>query len=122
MHEFSVATQIVDKALEAAKEKKAKKIKSIELSIGELSLLGEEQLKFWLKEMLGKKEIAKNVEIKIGTVEAVVKCKKCKYEGNLKPDNQNHLHPIFLCPKCKEGDIEIKEGRDCVIKRVKVEI
>ncbi len=41
MHEFSLATQIVDRALEVAKEKKAKKIKSIEISVGELIYLGK---------------------------------------------------------------------------------
>ena len=122
MHEFSVASQIIQRALEVAKEKKAKRIKSIELAIGELSMLGEEQLKFWLKELLNKREIAKDIKIKVNSVKAVVKCKKCGYEGNLKSETQNHFHPIFFCPKCEDSDIEIKEGRDCVIKRVQVQI
>ncbi len=122
MHEFSIADQIVKRALKVAQEKKAKKIKSIELSVGQLTLLGEEQLKFWLKEMLNEKEIAKDIRIKINSVKAKIKCKKCGYEGNLRTDDQNHLHPVFLCPKCKDSDIDIKEGRDCVIKRIRVEI
>jgi len=124
MHEFSMANQIVEKALNLAKEKKAKRIESIEISVGELSLLGEgEQLKFWLREILNKKKIAKDAQIKINTVKAVVKCKKCGYEGNLKLDSkQDHSHPVFLCPNCEDSDIDIKEGRDCVIKRVQLEV
>ena len=122
MHEFSIASQIAERALDVAKEMKAKKIKSIELSVGELSLLAKEQLKFWLKEILNKKDIAKDAKIKINPVKAKIKCKSCGYEGNLKSDNQNHFQPAFLCPDCGDSDIDIKEGRDCVIKRVQVEI
>ncbi len=122
MHEFSVASQIADRVLQVAKEKKAKDIKSVELDIGQLNLLAEEQLKFWLAEIFKEKEIAKTIKIKINQVKAVIKCRKCGYEGNLKPAEQNHLHPVFLCPTCKDSDIDIKEGRDCVIKRIRVEI
>ncbi|MFH1548558.1 MAG: hydrogenase/urease maturation nickel metallochaperone HypA [Candidatus Omnitrophota bacterium] len=122
MHEFSVASQIADRVLQVAVEKKAKEIKSIELDIGQLNLLAEEQLKFWLTEILKEKEIAKTTKIKINRVKAVIKCRKCGYEGNLKSDEQNHLHPVFLCPSCKDSDIDIKEGRDCVIKKIKMQI
>lgn len=124
MHEFSMATQIIDKALEIAKEKKAKKVKSIEISVGELILLGEDQLEFWLKEILNKKKITKDAKIKINPVKALVKCNKCGYTGNLKPDSKHdhHSHPVFSCPNCGDSALDIKEGRDCVIKRVQVEI
>ena len=123
MHEFSIASQAAERVLSLAKEKKAKKINKIELAVGQLSLLGEEQLKFWLKEILGRDKIGGSVQIKITPVKALVKCSSCGYEGNLKSSGrENHLHPVFLCPECESSDIGIKEGRDCVIKRVEVEI
>jgi hydrogenase nickel insertion protein HypA len=122
MHEFSVANQIAERTLEVAKEKKAKRIKSIELAVGELSLLAEEQLKFWLKEILGKKKIVRDIQIKISSTKAKIKCQKCGYKGVLKPNNQNHFYPIFFCPSCEDSNIEIIEGRDCVIKKVKVQM
>lgn len=129
MHEFSIANPIVKKVLSVAKEKKAKKIKTIEISIGELLLLGaEEEFRFWLKEMFGKEKIAKGARIKINIVNAAVKCGKCGYEGGLElnhehsHDGHSHSHPVFLCPKCEDTDLEIKEGKDCVIERVQVQI
>jgi hydrogenase nickel insertion protein HypA len=124
MHEFSIANPIVKKVLDLAKEKKAKKVKSIEISIGELVLLGaEEEFIFWLRELLNKEEITKDVKIRINTVKAAVECNKCGYEGNLKLKHEHsHSHPVFLCPNCEESDICIKEGRDCVIKKVQVQI
>ena len=100
MHEFSVASQIIQRALEVAKEKKARRIKSIELAVGELSMLGEEQLKFWLKEMLNKKEIAKGIKIKVNSVKAVVKCKKCGREMQQKDKCQCRPWLCFGCCEC----------------------
>ena len=124
MHEFSIANPIVKKVLDLAKEKKAKKIKSIEISIGELILLGaEKEFRFWIKEILNKEEIAKDTQIKMNIVKAAVKCRKCGYEGCLELNHEHrHSHPLFLCPSCEDSDIDIKEGRDCVINRVQLEV
>lgn len=124
MHEFSLANQIVEKVLDLAKGKKTKKVASIEVSVGELTLLGEEeQVKFWLKELLNQKEITKDARIKLNTIKALVKCKKCGYEGDLKVEiKHDHSQSAFLCPTCGQGDLEIKRGRDCVIERIEVEM
>ncbi len=124
MHEFSIVNPIVKKVLELAKEKKAKKIKSIEISVGEMILLGaKEEIRFWVKELLCKEEVSKNARIKINTIKAKIKCRKCGYEGGLEINHEHsHSHPLFLCPKCEDSDIEIKEGRDCILKRIQVEI
>ncbi|MDD5454874.1 MAG: hydrogenase/urease maturation nickel metallochaperone HypA [Candidatus Ratteibacteria bacterium] len=124
MHEFSIANPIVKKVLSLAKEKNARKIKTVDISVGELILLGaEEEFRFWLKELLCKEEISKNARIKLNIVKAKVKCRNCKYEGGLKITHEhNHSHPLFLCPSCKDSNIDIKEGRDCILKRVEVEI
>jgi len=123
MHEFSIASQAAKRVISLAKEKKAKKINKVELAVGELSLLAEEQLKFWLSEILSKENTANDLTITISSVKALIKCRTCGYEGILKPSgDEHHLHPIFLCPECGSSDIQIKEGRDCVIKRVELDI
>jgi hydrogenase nickel incorporation protein HypA/HybF len=124
MHEFSVAKPVVEKVLSLAREKKAKAVKSIKVSVGELILLGAgEEFKFWLKEMLGKDTVSKNAQIKIDIVKAKVKCRKCGYEGGLEINHEHsHTHPVFLCPRCEDADLEIKQGRDCVIEKVELEV
>ncbi len=124
MHEFSIANPIVKKVLDLAKEKKAKAVKGIEVCVGELVLLGaEEEFRFWLKELLCKEEIAKDAQIKINIVKSKVKCRKCGYEGGLEVNHEHsHSHPVFLCPHCEDSDIDIKEGKDCVLEKVQVEI
>lgn len=64
MHEFSIANQAVDKIMEAARDNGAKRIHSIELILGELSMIGSEQFMFWMREILSSKgDIADDVKI-----------------------------------------------------------
>lgn len=123
MHEFSVANQAVDKIMEVALNKGAKKVREVELLIGELNLLGKEQFIFWMKEILNSKgEIASDVKINLKPVEAKIRCRRCGYEGNLKPKDEDHHNPVFLCPSCNQADIEIKKGRECILKRIQLEV
>lgn len=84
MHEFSVASHAVAKILEIAREKGAKRICGVEFLMGELCMVGEEQLTFWIKEIMNSKvDIADDIKIELKSV---------------------------------------KEGRDCVLNRVQLEI
>ena len=66
MHEFSIASEAVDRIMQTAQERKAKRIREVEVLIGELSLLGKEQFAFWLSEMLKfRGEITRGVKIKL---------------------------------------------------------
>lgn len=123
MHEFSIASQAVDKIMEAALAKGAKRIRGVEVLIGEFSLIGKEQFTFWMNEMLRSKgEIASSIKIDVKTQEAVIKCNQCGYEGNLKVEGDDHLNPAFYCPFCKQGNIQIKKGRECVLNRIQIEM
>ncbi len=123
MHEVTMANKIVDKIMETALNKRAKKVLAVEILIGELNLLGEEQLTFWLNELLRSKgKIAKDAKIDLKLVESIIKCRQCGYEGNLKAMNEDHHNPIFKCPSCNLADIEIKRGRECILNKVELEI
>lgn len=122
MHEFSVANDAVDKIMKTALTRGAKRICEVEVLLGELSLLGEDQFLFWLKEMLRSKgEITQHVKIDLKHSLAVVKCNQCGYEGNLRPADEKHFHPVFRCPSCHQSDLEIKKGRECVLNRIQIE-
>jgi hydrogenase nickel insertion protein HypA len=122
MHEFSIANQAADEIITNARNKKAKKIRSVEILIGELNLLGEEQLIFWIKKMLNSKgEIASDVRIDLKPVRAVIKCNHCGYEGNLEVKDQDHHSPKFYCPSCNQGDISIKRGKELVLNKIQIE-
>jgi hydrogenase nickel incorporation protein HypA/HybF len=123
MHEFSIAACAVDRIIEAARNKGAKRIHEVEILVGELSLVGEGQLIFWIKEILSSKgEIAQDVKIDLKQIPAIIKCIECGYQGNLKPKNEDHFYPTFRCPNCNSENIQIEKGRDCVLNKIQIEM
>ncbi len=122
MHEFATMQQIIYAILEEAKKCNAKEVSKVFLEIGELTFLGEEQLKFAF-DILKEETILENAELIIEKVKAKIKC-ECGYEGGIEYGLKEEFHiafPILKCPVCG-GDVEIIKGRECLIKKVEMEI
>lgn len=119
MHEFSVMGQIVDSILEEAKKRHATKVESVELELGDYTMLGEEQLRFAFQ-VLTKDTILANAALNVKHLKGRVKC-SCGYDGNV-PVGDDTLHkiaPILECPECK-GAAEIVEGRECIVRNIRM--
>ncbi|MCK4572696.1 hydrogenase maturation nickel metallochaperone HypA [candidate division WOR-3 bacterium] len=121
MHEFSIVKNIVEKVTEVALKERAKEITRLEIELGELTLLEEEQMRFWLEMMLSQTELGRGVEVVLNRISGVIKCKKCGYEGGLETTGMDHYFPILKCPKCESHDLEIIKGDDCIIKSLEIE-
>ncbi len=122
MHEFSTMQNILNTILDEAYKYKAKKINKIVIEIGELTFLAEEQLKFAF-EILKEGTIFENAELIIKKLDAKIRC-KCGYEGKVKYAIKEDFHlyfPILKCPICG-GEVEIIKGRECLVKKVEMEI
>jgi len=122
MHEFSTAVAITENVLNSAKRARAKKILSIRLEIGGLTLLNAEQVKFWVMEGL-KETIGAESKVKIENINPEILCKNCGYLGDLHfiDDPTYHLSlPLFTCPQCNSSKIEIKKGKGCVIRDIQI--
>ena len=122
MHELSISQAIADVVLKEAEKQDAKKVTLVELEIGELSLLNPEQVEFCLK-LIFERTYASEAELKIGLVKPQVNCRNCGYEGTLetKEDPLYHLViPTFKCPQCGSGEISVKRGRECTVKRIEI--
>lgn len=123
MHEMSVAQHIAEAVLRAAKKEEAVRVARINLEIGELTFLNPEQVIFWLAELFKDTE-AEGAEIVQKTVLAKVHCSKCGYEGPLSVKEDPLFHyslPVFACPRCEKGSLEILEGRDCTVSFIEIE-
>ena len=75
MHEFSVATDIIENAIEEAKKHNATRIKEITLEIGKLAMINPDQMKFAL-ELLSGETIAEGADIILKVLPLRVKCAK----------------------------------------------
>lgn len=126
MHDISLSQTIVETVLNEARDKKARKVLSLKLEIGELTFVSPEQIRFWLKELF-KGTLAQGARIYIKKILSLIKCKSCSYEGNIdlgntEDDSLHHTHfPIIKCPKCSSSSLEIKKGKECLVKQIRIE-
>ena len=117
MHQFSMATQIVNYILKEIKKYNAKRVYEVYLTIGKLTFLSLEQVKFDYS-MLVKNTIIEDATLYIEDQDGVVNCDNCGYVGRLKyqDDPVFHIpHPTLNCPKCN-GLVTIIGGKECTIK------
>ncbi|NHJ83884.1 MAG: hydrogenase maturation nickel metallochaperone HypA [Asgard group archaeon] len=126
MHEFSTAVGIVDTVTTVAIQHKAKKIKKVELVVGEFSMLNHDQLKFSF-EIASEGTLAEGAELIIEAQRGEIECQDCKYKGVIeKQQDVDHfivdLVNIFECPKCKSNNTKISGGRDIYVKNIEVEL
>lgn len=119
MHELSIMTQIVDSILSEAAKRHAIRVEEVDLEIGEYTLLGKEQLVF-AYQVLSRGNLLEGSKLRIRQLNGKIKC-SCGYEGNASPSEEapHKISPILECPKCK-GGAEITEGRECVIRNIRM--
>ena len=120
MHEFSIASGLVEKLLEFAEENPAKKITGVRLAVGELSNIEEEQLRFCYDSIITGTELEGSI-LTIESIPAMVQCPHCHYTGRPKYwEGALSGTPIATleCPHCGKA-AEAAEGKECAIKSIR---
>lgn len=113
MHEMSIAQSIIDIVREEMEKHNARVLRSIRLSIGQMSAVVPESLSFCFKvittgtEFEGAKLIMEIIPIR-------GYCPQCKREFTIEDFN-------FECPFCKDTDIDITGGQDLSIVELEVD-
>lgn len=123
VHEFSVTSQIVQSVLAEAEKRGAKKVTEVYMTIGKLTFLGLEQVRF-AYEALTKGTIMEGSKLIITEQEGMVKCGACGYQGGFKYADDPLYHvpvPTLKCPKCG-STVNIAQGKECTITNIKMMI
>ena len=108
MHEMGVAQQLVQIALDAIPEDiENPKIEKINLKIGKLAAVVESSLTFCF-EIITKETALEKAVLNIDFIPVTVHCKSCNRTREV--DN-----PLFQCPFCENGEIELLTGREIEI-------
>ena len=119
VHEFSVTNQIVQNVLTEAEKHGAKKVTEVHLTIGKLTFLGLEQVRF-AYEVLTKDTILQDSILVIEEQEGFVKCSNCGYQGGFKYEDDPLYHvpvPTLKCPKCS-STVSIAAGKEITIRNL----
>ncbi|MEM2902831.1 MAG: hydrogenase maturation nickel metallochaperone HypA [Candidatus Bathyarchaeia archaeon] len=118
MHEFSMAMKLFEAALKVAEQHRASKILSMELEIGGLTHLNDDQLRFSLK-VLSEGTLAEGAEVLIKHLPVQVRCKRC---DAVNPFLVQGLEELLTatCRKCGSRDVEFEGEETCVLKSIKV--
>jgi len=106
MHETVIADKIIKEAMSHGK------VKRIELEIGELASVPEDELTECLSRLVKWKIVSKEKPAK-------VKC-SCGFSGHPKVLERGHDYFFIECPKCRKVP-EIIDGKDIRILSVVVE-
>jgi len=119
MHEFSISSEIVRTVLETTEKNNVKKVLSIQLEIGELTLLNVDQVIFWMNELF-KGSIAEGAKIKCKKIKTRIRCEECQYQCDLNLEQGDDHQPLiqYSCPKCGSLQIMIEKGKECILKRI----
>ena len=113
MHEFSITQNILDIALERANEAEASKIARIDITIGDLSGIVEECVQLYF-DFLSKDTIAAGAKLAFEKVPTQLRCRECSTV--FAPEDS-----AWVCPNCREKQIDIMFGRECYVKSIEVE-
>ena len=114
MHEMGIACQIIDIALASVPAHLAdKKIQRINLKIGKLAAVVPESLRFCFEVAAGETNLA-HAQLNIESVDVVAKCHNCGLQWTVDG-------PVFTCPKCKSGSLDVISGRELDIISIDIE-
>lgn len=120
MHEFSIASAIVENVLAFAQVQRAARIIEVRLEIGEFTHIEQEQLRFCFQ-AITKETLLEDAALEIETPDAAVRCPHCGYAGPPKYWDgalSGALVPTLECPDCGKA-AEPAEGQDCAIKTIR---
>ena len=122
MHEFSTAVSIVEAVKKAAMSHGVVKVVGITLQIGKLSMLNHDQLLFGI-EMASKDSAVEGAKVTIEPLPTKIRCRKCGTESEI--TQEGALYEILTsltCSKCSTKDVEVIQGRECIIKDIQAEV
>lgn len=118
MHELSIATAIVDRALETATAHGAAEVEELTIELGKATHVNADQLRFCIDTAV-EGTIAADATVTIETVSPRAQC-DCGWRGE--PDALGvaiSYAPDVSCPDCGSR-VELARGRECRLSSIEI--
>ncbi|HUS81906.1 MAG TPA: hydrogenase maturation nickel metallochaperone HypA [Dehalococcoidia bacterium] len=121
---MTIAREIAERVTRAAEKANARSVVSVELEIGDLAFLDPVNMQMWVGQALVGGP-AEGASVKIDAVASTLTCAGCGFEGPPEvPEYHDHHLPLppLSCPRCGSADTRIEAKRDCILKRIELEV
>ncbi len=113
MHELGITQQILDIALDKARENGAGAVKQIDLVIGDLSSVIDDSVQFYF-DFLSKGTAAEGARLIFRRLPIKIRCRRCSREFEVAGEDWN-------CPQCRQMDCQIISGDEFYLESIEVE-
>lgn len=114
MHEIGALHQLVVEAEAIAKANGVRRIKEINIELGELSGMLPEFFEKYYSIVIENREILKDSELKIHMIPGEGLCRNCNTLYNVS-------HNQGVCPRCTSRNKKILSGMDLVLKNIVID-
>lgn len=118
MHELSLATRLVDRAVSAAASHGADHVDELTVEIGEATHINPDQLRFCIEVALDG-TVATDATVTIDTLPVCARC-ECGWDG--RPERHDlalSYAPDVRCPEC-QSTAALESGRECRLKSIEI--
>ncbi|MEJ7785038.1 MAG: hydrogenase maturation nickel metallochaperone HypA [Solirubrobacteraceae bacterium] len=109
MHEFSVASAIVDTAVRHAA---GRRVTVVDVRFGKLRQIVPDSLEFAFG-ILSRESLCEGARLKWEIVPARLRCAGCVAEWEIEA-------PAFRCPTCGTADVEVLSGEELEVESIEV--
>ena len=114
MHEMGIALEIINIATASIPEDvKDARVARVNLMVGKLSAVVPDSLRFCF-EVAGKDTALADAELVIEEIPVQIRCQACRTDWTADT-------PVFRCPTCDSGLVQIVSGRELDIRSIEIE-
>jgi hydrogenase nickel incorporation protein HypA/HybF len=113
MHELPVTQGIIDVVLDATRRNGGRRIKSIDIVIGDLASIVDDSVQFYF-DILGKDTLAEGAQLRFQRRAATATCLACQHSFSTRAP----LTPV--CPECGSAQLQVTGGREFYVESIEV--
>jgi hydrogenase nickel incorporation protein HypA/HybF len=113
MHEMGIATEIVRIAIESIPaDLSDPRVERINLKVGKLAAVVPQSLNFCF-EFAARQTPVEGAELHIEVIPVSAVCNDCQHRWTIEA-------PVFRCPQCDSGSLEVLSGRELDIESIEL--
>lgn len=121
MHEYSLASAIINQVKQVVSEHKATKVNKITVSADPYEMIIPDLLQDAFKIIISELNIFKETELELTILPAEIVCIDCDYKGKPSEKGDKEFAYNFMCPKCNSRDTHLNI-RHMTIESVDLEV